>query len=77
MSITISLIFLNKKKSSRILHILVMICTFESGFCDLINEKSADDFDWLLGHYTKTPTTGPNGDHTFGHGMYRAAARII
>ena len=50
--------------------ISVMMCTFESGFCDLTNEKSVDDFDWLLGHYTKTPTTGPNSDHTFGHGMF-------
>ena len=56
---------------SSVLNITVMMCTFESGFCDLGNDKLVDDFDWLLGQYTRTPTTGPNGDHTFGHGLYR------
>ena len=45
------------------------MCTFESGFCDLVNDKVMDDFDWVLGQYTRTPTTGPRFDHTFGNGM--------
>ncbi|XP_035827620.1 MAM and LDL-receptor class A domain-containing protein 2-like [Aplysia californica] len=41
-------------------------CTFDFGFCDLVQETN-DDFDWSLGsRLTASSGTGPSTDHTFG-----------
>ena len=47
----------------------VTTCTFESGFCDFANDLLSDDFDWTIGKYTKSLTTGPIFDHTTGKGL--------
>ncbi|RUS86782.1 hypothetical protein EGW08_005442 [Elysia chlorotica] len=49
---------------------LLIDCTFESGWCGLVQDSS-DDFQWSR-RIGSTPTsgTGPNGDHTNGIGHY-------
>lgn len=49
---------------------LVVDCTFESGFCNMIQD-SHDDFQWSRRRgATPTHGTGPNADHTNGVGYY-------
>ncbi|KAG7236796.1 hypothetical protein INR49_000259 [Caranx melampygus] len=46
-------------------------CSFESGVCGYIQDKTGDKADWLRvrGH-TPTSYTGPRGDHTTGVGYF-------
>ena len=53
----------------KLIFFTVTTCTFESGFCDFANDLLSDDFDWTIGKYTKSLTTGPIFDHTTGKGL--------
>jgi len=49
---------------------LVVDCTFESGFCNMVQDGS-DNFQWTRRRGpTPTSNTGPNADHTNGVGYY-------
>lgn len=47
-----------------------MNCTFETGYCGFFQE-SLDNFDWTrTNRSTPSSGTGPDRDHTTGHGFY-------
>ena len=53
-------------------------CTFDGAdFCGYLNDND-DDFDWTL-HSGSTPTynTGPQHDHTSGHGITFVFVQIM
>ena len=53
-------------------------CDFEGGLCSWSNDRTGDDFDWILGQGgTPSSNTGPSVDHTLGSSQGKVDLELL